>query len=196
MGNVRVIAGSAKGRRLETLKDGEIMRPTTNKVKEAVFSSIQFEIEGSDFLDVFCGCGQMGIEALSRGARSAVFIDASRKSVECTKRNLEVTKLIQFSEIIHSNSIKYLQNTKKMFDIAYLDPPFETGVLQEVLPLVAQIMNTTGIIICERAKNDKILQKYYKFTLDREYSYGKICISVYRNNDDSDTFQVQNIEEG
>ena len=180
MGYVRVIAGKAKGRNLETLKGDDLVRPTTNRVKEAVFSAIQFEIEGRDFLDVFCGSGQMGIEALSRGARSATFIDQSRESIECTTRNLKVTNLIQFSEVLQGNSTNLLKFTKKMYDIAYLDPPFDKGILQEILPIVAQIVRPSGVIICESSKNDKILQKYYNFTLDREYSYGKIRISMFR----------------
>lgn len=182
MGYVRVIAGRAKGRSLETLKGDDIVRPTTNKVKEAIFSAIQFEIEGRDFLDVFCGCGQMGIEALSRGAGSATFIDMNKKSIECTTRNLEVTKLKQFAEVIQGNSINLLKFTKKRYDVAYLDPPYDKGILQEILPIVAQIIRPGGVIICESSKNDKLLQKYYNFSLDREYSYGKISITMYREN--------------
>ena len=89
---MRVITGSARGRRLETL-EGEDVRPTTDRVKEAVFSIIQFELEGRVFLDLFAGSGQMGIEALSRGAESAYFVDNSIKSVETVKRNLKATKL-------------------------------------------------------------------------------------------------------
>ena len=87
---MRVITGSARGRALETLKGDDIVRPTTDKVKEAIFSSIQFDIEGRDFIDVFAGSGQMGIEALSRGAKSAVFIDSSKKAIAVIERNLKV----------------------------------------------------------------------------------------------------------
>lgn len=177
---MRVVAGSLKGMKLESLKSDDIVRPTTNKVKEAIFSAIQFEIAGKDFLDVFCGSGQMGIEALSRGAKSATFIDQNRKSIECTRKNLEVTKMIPFAEVICGNSTNLLKFAKKKYDIAFLDPPYESGLLQETMPIVAQIMNENGIIICESSKNDKLLQKYYKFTLDREYSYGTISVSIYR----------------
>lgn len=177
---MRVIAGKAKGRILESLKGGDIVRPTTNKVKEAIFSSIQFEIEGRDFLDVFCGSGQMGIEALSRGARSATFIDQSRKAIECTTRNLEVTNLQQFAEVKCGNSTNLLKFGKKMYDIVFLDPPYESGILQEIMPIITQITKETGVIICESSKNDNLLQKYDKFTLDREYLYGKIRVSTYR----------------
>ena len=180
---MRVITGSARGRVLETLKGDDIVRPTTDKIKEAVFSSVQFEIEGRTFLDAFAGSGQMGIEALSRNAKNAIFIDSSKSAIRCINRNLEVTKLQQFAEIINADAISYLKSTTKTFDIAFLDPPYNTGILQEILPIVAQKMNKTGIIICESALNDKILQKYYNFALDRERTYGKIKISTYRHED-------------
>jgi len=180
---MRVITGSARGRVLETLKGGDIVRPTTDKVKEAVFSSIQFEIEGRTFLDAFAGSGQMGIEALSRGAGKAVFIDASRKAAAVIERNLTVTNLKQFASVITADTLSYLRNCMEEFDIAFLDPPYNTGILQETLPTIAQRMKKTGVIICESALNDKILQKYYKFTLDRERTYGKIKVSTYRHED-------------
>ena len=178
---MRVITGSARGRALETLKGDDIVRPTTDKVKEAVFSAIQFEIEGRDFIDVFAGSGQMGIEALSRGARSATFLDSSKKAAAVIERNLKVTNLQQFATVITANSLSYLQRVDRMYDIAFLDPPYNPGILQEALPIIAQRMKKTGVIICESALNDKILQKYYNFTLDRERTYGKIRVSTYRH---------------
>ena len=180
---MRVITGSARGRVLETLKGGDIVRPTTDKVKEAVFSAIQFEIEGRDFIDVFAGSGQMGIEALSRGAKSATFIDSSKKAAAVIERNLKVTNLQSFAKIITADSLSYLKRTDRQYDVAFLDPPYSTGILQETLPIIAQRMKKTGIIICESALNDKILQKYYNFTLDRERTYGKIKVSTYRHED-------------
>ena len=178
---MRVITGSARGRILETLKGDDVVRPTTDKVKEAVFSAVQFEIEGRDFLDVFAGSGQMGIEALSRGARSATFLDSSREAVRCIERNLKVTNLTQFGKIHRCDSLSFVQTTSEKYDVAFLDPPYNTGILQEILPHIAQIMKKTGVIICESALNDKLLQKYYNFTLDRERRYGKIKISIFRN---------------
>ena len=181
--NMRVITGSARGRVLETLKGGDIVRPTTDKVKEAVFSSIQFEVEGRDFIDVFAGSGQMGIEALSRGAKSALFLDGSKKAVAVIERNLKVTNLQPFAEVVCADSLSYLRHTPREFDIAFLDPPYNTGILQEAMPLIAQRMKKTGVIICESALNDELLQKYYNFTLDRERTYGKIRVSTYRHVD-------------
>ena len=180
---MRVITGSARGRALETLKGGDIVRPTTDKVKEAIFSSVQFELEGRDFIDVFAGSGQMGIEALSRGARSAVFVDSSREAVKVIERNLKVTGLSDRARVIRADSLAFLRTCGDSFDIAFLDPPYNTGILQEALPLIAQIMKKTGVVISESALNDKLLQKYYNFTLDRERTYGKIKVSTYRHED-------------
>ena len=179
---MRVITGKARGRILETLK-GDDVRPTTDKVKEAVFSAVQFELEGRSFLDLFAGCGQMGIEALSRGCSTATFIDRSKASIKVIERNLSVTNLKQFAQVYNCDSVSFIKTTEENYDIIFLDPPYNKGILQEIMPLVAQRMKKTGIIICESALNDEILQKYYKFILDRERTYGKIKISIYRHED-------------
>lgn len=175
---MRVITGSAKGRHMETL-NGEDVRPTTERIKEAVFSIIQFQIEGRRFLDLFAGSGQMGIEALSRGAKEAVFVDSRRESVEIVKKNLQSTGLAAHAKVLSTDSIAYLSGRNENFDIAFLDPPYRTGVLQQALPLVEKIMNKGGIIICESPINEELSSKIGNFMLDRSYRYGKIKISTY-----------------
>ncbi len=177
---MRVITGKARGRVLNTLK-GDDVRPTTDKVKEAIFSAIQFELEGRHFLDLFAGSGQMGIEALSRGCRTATFIDSKKASIKVIEGNLTVTNLKQFAKIYTSDAKDFLKNSDWDYDIVFLDPPYNKGILQEIMPIIAQNMKETGIIICESALNDEILQKYYKFTLDRQRTYGTIRVSIYRH---------------
>ena len=179
---MRVITGKARGRMLETLK-GDDVRPTTDKVKEAIFSAVQFELEGRHFLDLFAGSGQMGIEALSRGASTATFIDRSKLATRVIERNLSVTNLKQFANVRTMDSVDFIKSTTEEFDIIFVDPPYNKGIIQEVMPLCAQRMKKTGVIICESALNDEILQKYYKFTLDRQRTYGKIKVSIYRHED-------------
>ena len=104
---MRVITGSAKGKRLETLS-GVAVRPTTDRVKEAIFSAIQFEIDGKNFLDLFAGSGQMAIEALSRGALSASLVDSSRESVSVIKKNLELCKFYDKAEIFNTDYFTFL----------------------------------------------------------------------------------------
>ena len=129
----------------------------------------------------------MGIEALSRGARSAVFLDSSKKAVKVIEHNLKVTNLQPLATVVCADSVAFLKNTDRQFDVAFLDPPYNKGFLQEILPIIAQRMKKTGVIICESALNDKILQKYYNFTLDRERTYGKIRVSTYRHEDFADS---------
>ena len=179
---MRVITGKARGRMLETLK-GDDVRPTTDKVKEAIFSAVQFELEGRHFLDLFAGSGQMGIEALSRGASTATFIDRSKLATRVIERNLSVTNLKQFANVRTMDSVDFIKSTTEEFDIIFVDPPYNKGIIQEVMPLCAQRMKKTGVIICESALNDEILQKYYNFTLDRQRTYGKIKVSIYRHED-------------
>ncbi len=179
---MRVITGSARGRRLETL-EGEDVRPTTDRVKEAVFSIIQFETEGRAFLDLFAGSGQMGVEALSRGAESACFVDNSKKSVETVKRNLNTVKLEDKARVFQMDYRSFLSANSKSFDIVFLDPPYKTGALQESLELVTPAVKDTGVIIAEHPADDEILSQYGDFTLDRQYRYGKIKITTFRNKD-------------
>lgn len=179
---MRVITGEARGRRLLTL-EGDDVRPTTDKVKEAIFSAIQFNIQDRAFLDLFAGSGQMGIEALSRGAKSAVFVDSSRKAVDIIRKNLNTVGFYERAKVLHTDSLSYLDMSGEMFDIVYLDPPYGTGLLQEVLPKVAENVKKTGIIIVENPEKEEILQNYSDFMLDRQKHYGKIKVSMYRHKD-------------
>ncbi|MGN0491953.1 16S rRNA (guanine(966)-N(2))-methyltransferase RsmD [Ruminococcus sp.] len=179
---MRVITGCARGRRLETL-EGEDVRPTTDRIKEAIFSIIQFETEGRAFLDLFAGSGQMGIEALSRGAKTACFVDNSKKSLDTVKRNLKTTKLEQNAKTFAMDYQSFLAMCSERFDIAFLDPPYKTGMLQNALGLVPEIMNETGVIIAENPLDEEILSNYGNFVLDRQYRYGKIKISTFRHKD-------------
>ncbi|SCX21597.1 16S rRNA (guanine(966)-N(2))-methyltransferase RsmD [Ruminococcaceae bacterium P7] len=177
---MRVITGSARGRKLLTL-EGEDVRPTTDRVKEAVFSVIQFETEGRRFLDLFAGSGQMGIEALSRGAKEAVFVDSAKKSVEIIRKNLASTKLAENAKVVQTDWQSYLSVSGTQFDIAFLDPPYGNGILQRALEALPAHMSKTGVIIAENPLDEEILSEYGEFALDRQYRYGKIKISTFRN---------------
>ena len=175
---MRVIAGLFGGRKLET-PAGYSVRPTTDKVKEAMFSSIQFELDGAKVLDLFSGSGQLGIEALSRGAKSAVFADKSSASIELTKRNLE--KCGVSAQVIKGDSLDFIQNTDLRFDIAFLDPPYSIGLLQKALPLVSKKMEQSGVIIAESPAEEELPEKLDAgFTLAKQKKYGKLKLNYYR----------------
>jgi 16S rRNA (guanine966-N2)-methyltransferase len=176
---VRVITGSARGRALITL-EGENVRPTTDRVKEAIFSIIQFEIEGRQVLDLFAGSGQLGIEALSRGAAYATFTDMSKDSVAVVKQNLLTTKLDKNSAVLQTDALTFLRNNKKKFDIIFMDPPYSTGLLQSALPLAAKAVSDGGVIICEHPYFEEMPEEAENFGLYKKYKYGKVGVSVYR----------------
>lgn len=175
---MRVITGSARGRKLKTL-EGDSVRPTTDKVKESIFNIIQFDIEGRRILDMFCGCGQLGIEALSRGAASAVFVDISRASIAVTEENLTTTGFRNISKTVLANSLEYLDRTSEIFDIAFLDPPYHAGIMDDAIERVAPHMADGGIIVCETGEREVLPEEIEGFTSKR-YKYGKIALTVYR----------------
>ena len=175
---MRVITGSARGRKLKTL-EGDSVRPTTDKVKESIFNIIQFDIEGRRVLDMFCGCGQLGIEALSRGADSAVFVDISRASIAVTEENLTTTGFRSMSKTVLANSLEYLDRTSEIFDIAFLDPPYHAGIMEDAIERVAPHMADGGIIDCETGEREVLPEDIDGFTSKR-YKYGKIALTVYR----------------
>lgn len=180
---MRVISGTAKGKKLESLSE-EGLRPTTDRVKEAIFSVIQFEIEGRTFLDLFSGSGQMAIEALSRGANFATLVDHSPKSIKIIKNNLQKSDFTDKSEIFNVDYENFLKNNKKIFDIVFLDPPYKKGILQKALEEVVKITNESGVIICENPVEEELPKNIDKFYLSKSFKYGKIKTSFYRSKND------------
>ena len=176
---MRVITGSARGRKLQT-PAGLDTRPTTDKVKEAICSALQFDFPGAAVLDLFAGSGQMGIEALSRGASHAVFIDSDQRAVTCVRQNLKDCRLSDQSEVIHGDAAGYLQRCTRRFDIAFLDPPYRHEILQQILPALAEKMSGNGIIVCEHEPECNLPETILHFDLQKQKKYGKITVSIYR----------------
>lgn len=179
---MRVITGTARGKRLVT-REGDAVRPTPERVKEALFSIIQFEIEGRRVLDLFAGSGQLGVEALSRGAREAVFVDSSRESVEVVRKNVESCGFTDTARVENMDFSAFLMRQEKPFDLAFLDPPYRTGLLQRALPLTAARMSPGGTVICENPADEELPEEAGDFVRNRQYRYGKICLTVYRRKD-------------
>ena len=155
-------------------------RPTTDKVKESVFSVIQFDIEGRRVLDLFAGTGQLGIEALSRGADWAVFVDSRREAVQLIRENLALCQLEDKAQVRLGDALAYLKSGEK-FDLIFLDPPYAAALLDEALKgiMAFDICRPHGIIVAESAA-DKVLPPVLPpYRLHREYRYGKIKVTVY-----------------
>jgi 16S rRNA (guanine(966)-N(2))-methyltransferase RsmD len=176
---MRVITGTARGRRLKTL-DSYDVRPTTDKVKEAIFSIIHFDIDGSAVLDLFSGSGQMGIEALSRGAKYCCFVDKSKASADVTSENIEMTGFRKQSTVSIMDSLAYIKTAKNIFDIAILDPPYNMGLIEDTLPFLAEKMSDRGVVVCEHEKGLVLPEKVGKLVNHRTYRYGKVEVTVFR----------------
>lgn len=178
---MRVITGEARGRKLITL-EGEDVRPTTDRVKEGMFNIIQFDLEGAAVLDLFAGSGQLGIEALSRGAKHCTFVDASTKSIDVVKQNLKTVGFEKRASVFCGDSKMYITLSRDKFDIALLDPPYNKNIIDSVLPVVAEKMTENGVILCESELREILPETAGGFSKYREYKYGKIKITVYRKN--------------
>ena len=178
---MRIITGKARGVRLETL-EGLATRPTTEKVKEAVFSMIQFDIEGRRVLDIFAGSGQMALEALSRGAKDATLIDASKEAAEIIRKNALKTKLFPDVKVIVNDykiAIRQLAGREK-FDIVFCDAPYAAKLTGDVINKIcdAGILNDGATVICE-SDDDKTFENDV-LTLVKHNNYGRVYISVYK----------------
>ncbi len=173
---MRVITGTARGRRLKE-PIGMDIRPTTDTVKEAIFSIIQFDIEGRRVLDLFAGTGQLGIECLSRGAKSVTFVDQSREAVKLVRENLAHCQMQ--AEVVQADSIGFIGRDGK-YDIILIDPPYDTDLLDKALEKIVRfdILNDGGIIVCE-SRLDKTVQALPDpYFVEKERKYGKIKVTI------------------
>ena len=178
---MRVITGSARGVQLKT-PDGMTTRPTTDRVKEALFSIIHFELPGAEVLDLFGGTGQLGIEALSRGARSAVFVDAGEPACRLIKENLKRTKLEGQGRVFRSDYLDYLRRCREKFDIILLDPPYAEVFLENALKCITEIdiLRQGGIIVAERPLGKELPWEFTGFERSKDYKYGNTLLTIYR----------------
>ena len=183
---MRVITGSARGRRLKEL-EGMETRPTTDKVKESLFSIIQFDVEGRRVLDLFAGTGQLGIEALSRGAAECVFVDRRQDAVELVRQNVELCGLSHAARIRKGDALAYLKSGEK-FDLIFLDPPYASDLLNQALEGITRfdICRGHGIIIAESAADHMLPPVQPPYSLYREYRYGKIKLTVFHRSGNED----------
>ena len=155
---MRVITGSARGMTLKTL-DGISTRPTTDRIKETLFNVIQSDIAGSRVLDLFAGSGALGIEALSRGAEKAVFVDKSSEAVSCISRNLRKTRFDGADRSLvlqceFDRAVMRLSDRKESFDLIFIDPPYGLGLeYQSLMKLFdAGLIEDDALVVVEEAK--------------------------------------------
>ena len=181
---MRIITGKARGVRLDTL-DGLDTRPTSERTKEAVFSMLQFEIAGSTVLDLFAGSGQMGLEALSRGASAAYMIDRSKSAHEIIKKNINKTGLTSGAFATCEDSLSYLrrQDGTRKFDVVFLDPPYATALIDEALSLISsrELVTADSYIVCESDRFEILgLENSQKYDIIKTMKHGVAHISVLK----------------
>lgn len=170
------------GRKLKELP-GLATRPTTDKVKESVFNIIQFDIEGRRVLDLFGGTGQMGIEALSRGAKHATFVDLAPAAAAVIRQNLAATGFNDSARVVQSDWRAFLSTCREKFDLIFLDPPYKETMLENALETIAaiDILSEHGIIICESPLDKELPDLAAPYEKGRDYKYGKIKVTLYHN---------------
>jgi 16S rRNA (guanine(966)-N(2))-methyltransferase RsmD len=173
---MRVITGAARGRKLAEPKGMDI-RPTTDMVKESIFNIVQFDIEGRRVLDLFAGTGQLGIEALSRGAAAVTFVDQSKDAVKLVKDNLAHCGLQ--GTVMQSDALSFLERCGK-FDLIFIDPPYATELVDKALEKIIRfdILSDSGIIICETARDRDVSPLSEPYFIGKVYNYGKVKLTV------------------
>ena len=178
---MRVITGKARGVALKT-PEGQTTRPTSDRVKEALFSVINFDIPGMHVLDLFGGTGQLGIEALSRGANSCVFVDAGDAACKLIRENLKRTKLEGQAKVVRSDYLSYLRTCNEKFGIIFLDPPYAEVFLENALNCITEIdiLQSGGIIVAERPLGKELLLDFPGYSRSKDYKYGKTLITIFR----------------
>ena len=178
---MRVITGSARGKRLKELP-GLDTRPTTDRVKEGLFNAIQFDIEGRRVLDLFAGTGQLGIEALSRGAAWCDFVDSAPAAMRIVRENAAACGLTGRAAFHQTDFAAFLAGRREKYGIVLLDPPYASGDLERALAAIAEIDIVTGngIIVCESPADHLLPELPAPYEKGRDYRYGKIKLTLYR----------------
>ncbi len=178
---MRVIAGTYKGRKLES-PDNYDIRPTTDKAKEACFSILYNELPGARVLDLFAGTGALGIEALSRGASECTFVDHSRQAISLIRKNLDHCQVTEKTQLRAGDYRKVLAGLGGTYDIILMDPPYNQGLLEDAFHLIRQqgLLAEDGVIVCEHRKEEDLPEEIDGFTKEKERRYGIVKLSIYR----------------
>lgn len=176
---MRVIAGTARGTKLQALPGEDVTRPTVDRVKEAMFSSVQFLLPGAKVLDLFGGSGQLGIEAVSRGALSATIVDRSDAAIRVIAANCRAANLAAQCDVRRSEADAFLAGCGVQYDLVLMDPPYHNGTVQRLLPLVDKITAPGGVVICETEREAVLPEREGELVMKKQHKYGKILVTKY-----------------
>ena len=175
---MRIITGRARGIKLETL-EGDMTRPTSERAKMAIFSSLQFELEGRRVLDLFAGSGAMGVEALSRMAESCTFVDSYPGAIDIVNKNIAKARFTDKSKVVNSDFKQFLMTTTDKYDIVFVDPPYGAGYVKDVLDLLyeRQLLREGAIVVVESSRDAQpTISHSYNFI--RQKNYGKVSVCL------------------
>ena len=178
---MRIIAGKYGGRKLVSFKASHI-RPTTDRVKEAIFNKVQFEIDGARVLDLFSGTGSLSFESLSRGATEVVAVESSAQSVKIINKNKDLLGVGAELNIFHTDVFKYLEGLNETFDLIFIDPPFTKKIASEVLETLSRVesIESGTPVFIESSSQEKVNDGYGPLTLVKQKSYGDKKLSHYK----------------
>ncbi len=177
---MRVIAGTARGVRLAALPGTDVTRPTVDRVKEGMFSAVHFILPGARVLDLFAGSGQLGIEALSRGALRCTFLDENRSAAQIVTQNLKAAGLFAQASVANMSAEGFLAATREQFDLILLDPPYRQGTLARILPQIDRVAAPGAAVLCESERDAELPARAGGLTLQKQYRYGAVLVSRYR----------------
>lgn len=179
---MRIISGTARGAKLISL-EGLETRPTGERVKEGLFSALHFELIGAKVLELFAGSGQLGLEALSRGATVCTFVDSNRSACEVIRANAAKTGFENASHVINSDCEQFLLRNRDIYDIIILDPPYRKGLADQLLPLVERAVAPGGLVSVETERKYVPQEEYAGLKLKKSYNYGNTSVHLYRKED-------------
>ncbi|MGI6205669.1 MAG: 16S rRNA (guanine(966)-N(2))-methyltransferase RsmD [Anaerovoracaceae bacterium] len=184
---MRIIAGEFKGRKLSAPPDYKV-RPTAEKVREAIFSMIQMYVGDSVVIDLFAGTGSLGLEALSRGAKRAYFVDNDRRSISFVKENVKACGMEDSSVLLCSDYASGLANIHDKADIVFLDPPYKAGLMLDCLRRLAEsdLLPEGGIVIAEHGRDEMLPEKIKNLELIKDRKYGKVRVSIYEKQEENE----------
>lgn len=182
---MRVIAGSLKGKKLQTPQSYDV-RPTTDRVKEGMFNILQFSLPGAKVLDLFSGTGQLGIEALSRGASHCDFVDQAPSSCRLVRQNISLCKLEKQTNVHICSAEKFLTSSASTYNIIMLDPPYHQGYIPKLLPLLSRCLSPNGILLAEAEHTLDLPESINGLFFSKEYKYSKIKLIVYKKEEVSE----------
>ena len=178
---MRIISGIAKGRRLKSPPDDDV-RPTIDRVKESIFNMINMHIQDAVVLDLFSGTGNLALEAISRGAKKAYLVDKSRKSLKIIKENIQTLGFHEECHVIEGDFKKIASHSKERFDIIFLDPPYNKGLINESIGFLLKNdrLNHNGIIVAEHINEEPIEESPDKLEIIKQKRYGIMTVTIYK----------------